>query len=75
MADRASYIDRKVDEAVRGTPAAPRPESKKSLWERAGMTREEYQRGIAQLAEERKREIEREQRLERARKGQSNPGN
>lgn len=39
------------------------------------MTREEYSRGIAQLAEERKAELAREERLARARKGQSNPGN
>lgn len=73
--DRAGRIDRAVDEAVRGKPAAPRPESRKPLWERAGMTREEYSRGIAQLAEERKAELAREERLARARKGQSNPGN
>lgn len=79
MADRygrAGQIDRTVDEAVRGTPApAPRPESRKPLWERAGMTREEYSRGVKQLADERRAEIAREERLNRARKGQSNPGN
>ena len=62
-----------ADDAQKG--AAPRPETKKSLWERAGMTREEYSRGIKQLADERRAEIEREQRIERARRGQSNPGN
>jgi hypothetical protein len=73
--DRAGRIDRAVDQAQRGTPAAPRPESRKPLWERSGMTRDEYQRGIKQLADERRAEIAREERLARARKGQSNPGN
>ncbi len=73
MADK---IDDYVTEAQRGKPAAaPRPESKKSLWERYGMTREEYSRGMKQLADERRAEMEREERVNRARRGQSNPGN
>jgi hypothetical protein len=76
VGDRASRIDAYVDEAQRGKPApAPRAENRKPLWERAGMTREEYSRGIARLSEERKAEIAREERVARARKGQSNPGN
>lgn len=65
------------DNSSRDSAAAERKraESRKPLWERAGMTREEYARGIKQLADERRAEIAREERLARARKGQSNPGN
>lgn len=52
-----------------------RAESKKSKWERAGMTRDEYERGLRQLTEEKLRANKREADLERARRGQSNPGN
>jgi hypothetical protein len=67
-----------ADDAASGKPPQTeptRPESKKSLWERYGMTREEYQRGMKQLADERRAEDERRARVDRARRGQSNPGN
>lgn len=77
MADaygRRNRIDSAVEQAQTGTPA-PRPDSRKSKWERAGMTRSEYERGIAQITEEKLRANKREADLERARRGQSNPGN
>lgn len=52
-----------------------RPESKKSKWERAGMTRTEYESGIRQIAQEKIDADVRAARLDRARRGQSNPGN
>ena len=80
MADaygRAARIDSAVDEAQKGPPKQPmseRPQNK-PMHERMGMTREEYSRGMKQLADERKREIAREEAISKARRGQSNPGN
>ena len=54
---------------------APRPESRKSKWERAGMTRAEYERGIQQNRQEKIDADVRQAVLDRARRGQSNPGN
>lgn len=50
-------------------------ESKKPKWQRAGMTRSEYERTVQQHAEERRARAARQERLERTRRGQSNPGN
>lgn len=55
--------------------ASGRSPNRKSKWERAGMTRDEYERGLKQLAEEKARYAERDAVLNRARRGQSNPGN
>lgn len=52
-----------------------RPESRKPKWERAGLTREEYERGTRQIAQEKIDADVRAARLDRARRGQSNPGN
>ena len=52
-----------------------RPESRKSKWERAGMTRTEYERGLKQNIQEKADAAAREAVLDRARRGQSNPGN
>lgn len=61
---RSDAIDATVDAMVKGKPAAPgAPTVPKTAWERAGMTYEEWSRGQSQNA------------VERARRGQSNPGN
>jgi hypothetical protein len=63
---RSDAIDAAVENAVRGKPApvAPPAGVKKPIWERMGMTLEEYQRAQAQRAQ-----------ADRARAGQTNPGN
>lgn len=65
------------DNSSRDSAAAERQraESRKPKWERAGMTRSEYERGIEQMQREKLAANKREADLERARRGQSNPGN
>lgn len=83
MGKRDELIDSYVTEAVTGRAAprreipsgTPRSASKRSKWERAGMTRSEYERAIPRLVEERNAKLARQARLDRARRGQSNPGN
>lgn len=50
-------------------------ESRKPKWERAGMTRAEYERGLEQLTREKLEANKRQADLDRARAAQSNPGN
>lgn len=52
-----------------------REENRKPKWERAGMTRSEYERGLEQLTREKLEANKRQADLDRARRGQSNPGN
>jgi hypothetical protein len=75
MADTQYRNGRNAMQVADDDSGLKRPESKKSKWERAGMTRDEYERGIRQIMQEKTDASVREARLDRARRGQSNPGN
>jgi hypothetical protein len=75
MADTQYRNGRNAMQVADDDSGAKRPESKKSKWERAGLTREEYERGTRQIAQEKIDADVRAARLDRARRGQSNPGN
>jgi hypothetical protein len=50
---RTRQIDQAVEEAVRGKKPEPKPKpSDKPIWERSGMTYEEYQEGMRRRTQE-----------------------
>lgn len=63
---RSRQIDEYVDRAQKGEKPAPKPAAPdKPIWERSGMSYEEYQRGMKQRTDESVREKARQAGNER----------